>query len=122
MLFGFVALPVSAAPPPASSSGGTSGAINGACQADPNSVLCKDSQNATTKVTTFSKTLVNVLLYILGGVSVIVIIISGFFYATSSGDSNLITKAKNTLIYAVVGLVVAIMSYAIVNFVLVNLK
>jgi len=66
----------------------------------------------------FVKDLVNFLLYVLGAVSVIVIIFAGIFYTTSIGDAASITKAKNTLLYAVVGLVVAVLSYAIVNFVL----
>lgn len=42
----------------------------------------------------------------------------GILYTTSSGDSNKVTTAKNTIMYAVIGLVVAIFAYAIVNFVL----
>jgi biopolymer transport protein ExbB/TolQ len=49
---------------------------------------------------------------------VIVIFIAGILFATSSGDPALITKSKNALLYAVVGLVVAIMAYAIVNYVI----
>lgn len=61
--------------------------------------------------------IVNALLYVIGAVSVLAIIISGILYTTSGGDAALITKAKNTLLYSVVGLLVAIMAYAIVNFV-----
>ena len=63
------------------------------------------------------KTIVNVLLYIIGAVAVIVIIIAGFRYVTSGGDSSKIAAAKNTILYAVIGLIVAILAYAIVNFV-----
>lgn len=80
------------------------------------SPICKDRNKD--KVPAFVKTLVNVLLYVLGAVSVIVIVISGFFYATSGGDAALITKSKNTLLYAVVGLIVALLAYAVVNFVI----
>ena len=66
----------------------------------------------------FVKIMVNTLLYILGAVSVIVIIVSGIFFAISGGNATTITKAKNALLYAVVGLVVAIMAYAIVNYVI----
>lgn len=62
--------------------------------------------------------IVNVLLFVLGAIAVIVIVISGIKYATSDGDSGKVTSAKNTILYAVVGLVVAILAYAIVNFVL----
>jgi hypothetical protein len=91
---------------------------------DPNSpsgtAVCKGKD--TDKATPFIGTLVNMLLYVLGAVSVIVIIFAGIFYATSGGDATLITKAKNTLLYAVVGLVVAMLAYAIVNYVLNQFK
>lgn len=62
-------------------------------------------------------TIINVLLYIIGLISVIMIIIGGIRYATSNGDANSVTAAKNTILYAIVGLVVAIFAWAIVNFV-----
>ena len=64
------------------------------------------------------KKVVNLLLWAIGIVSVIMIIIGGIRYATSNGDSNNVTAAKNTIMYAVIGLVIAIFAYAIVNFVL----
>ena len=64
------------------------------------------------------KQVVNILLFVLGAIAVIVIVIGGIRYATSGGDSGQISAAKNTILYAVVGLVVAILAYAIVNFVL----
>lgn len=62
--------------------------------------------------------IINMLLFILGAIAVVMIVIGGIRYATSGGDSSSITSAKNTILYAVVGLVVAILAYAIVNFVL----
>ncbi|MDO4773870.1 MAG: hypothetical protein Q4A37_01965 [Candidatus Saccharibacteria bacterium] len=66
--------------------------------------------------------IVNVLLFVIGIISVIMIIIGGIRYATSNGDANSVTGAKNTILYAVVGLVVAIFAYAIVNFVVTQIK
>ena len=63
------------------------------------------------------KKVVNLLLWAIGIVSVIMIIIGGIRYATSNGDSNQVTAAKNTIMYAVIGLVIAIFAYAIVYFV-----
>ncbi len=63
------------------------------------------------------KTVVNVLLWAVGILSVIMIIFSGFRYITSAGDASKTKSAQNTLIYSVVGLIVAIMAYAIVNMV-----
>jgi type IV secretion system pilin len=64
------------------------------------------------------KTVVNVILYFLGAIAVFMIVLGGIRYTTSNGDPSGIKGAKDTIIYAVVGLVVAIMAYAIVNFVL----
>lgn len=63
-------------------------------------------------------TITNVLLYILGAISVIMIIIGGLRYVVSGGNSTNVTAAKNTILYAIVGIVVALLSYAIINFVL----
>ena len=67
------------------------------------------------------KKVVNLLLWAIGIVSVIMIIIGGFRYATSNGDSNQVSAAKNTIMYAVIGLVIAIFAYAIVKFVFVQI-
>lgn len=64
------------------------------------------------------KTVVNILLYILGSIAVIMIIIGGIRYTTSNGDSSNTKAGKDTILYAVVGLVVAILAFAIVNFVI----
>ena len=64
------------------------------------------------------KTVVNVLLWAVGILSVIMIIFSGLRYITSAGDASKTKSAQSTLIYSVVGLIVAIMAYAIVNMVI----
>jgi hypothetical protein len=61
--------------------------------------------------------LINTLLIVLGMIAVVMIVIGGIRYTTSNGDSGSIKSAKDTILYAVIGLIVAIMSYAIVNFV-----
>jgi len=68
------------------------------------------------------KTIVNILLYILGAIAVVMIVIGGIRYTTSNGDSGAITSAKNTILYSVIGLIVAILAYSIVNFVLTQFK
>ncbi len=60
----------------------------------------------------------NALIYLVGAVSVIMIIAGGFLYVISSGDPGRQKRARDTILYAVVGVVVAIVSYAIVNFVI----
>ena len=62
-------------------------------------------------------TIVNVLLFIIGAISVIVIIIAGIRYTSSGGNANAVAGAKNMLLYGIVGLVVAIFAFAVVSFV-----
>ena len=64
------------------------------------------------------KQFVNIFLFAVGALSVIMLIWGGIRYTTSAGDSNKVTAAKNTVLYAIVGLVVAILAYAIVNMVI----
>ena len=64
------------------------------------------------------KNIVNLMLWIVGVVSVIMLIFGSFRYVISNGDSTKVTAAKNTIMYAVIGLVLAIFAYAIVNFVI----
>lgn len=62
-------------------------------------------------------TIINVLSILVGAVSVIFIIIGGFRYVISNGDSNGVTAAKNTIMYAIVGLVVVLFAQVLVAFV-----
>jgi type IV secretory pathway VirB2 component (pilin) len=59
----------------------------------------------------------NTLLYVAGAVAVIIIIVAGIRYVTSTGDATRVKESKDTLLYAVAGLVVVILAYAIVHFV-----
>lgn len=63
----------------------------------------------------------NVLIFLVGAIAVIYLIIGGLRYVTSGGDSKAVTAAKDTILYAVIGIVVAVISYALVNFVLSSL-
>lgn len=67
------------------------------------------------------QTIVNILLFIIGAVAVIMLIIGGIRYVVSGGDQNAVTGAKNTILYAVIGIVVAVLAYAVVNFVITEL-
>lgn len=60
----------------------------------------------------------NTILYIVGIVSVIMLIWGGVRYILSGGDNKKVTDAKNTILYAIIGLIIAILAFAIVNFVL----
>lgn len=62
--------------------------------------------------------IINVIVGVLGVVAVAVIILGGVYYVTSQGEAAKIARAKNTILYGIVGLVVALLAFAIVNFVL----
>ena len=67
------------------------------------------------------KDVINVALGILAFITVLMIIIGGLNYTTSQGDATKVKKAKDTIMYGVIGLVIALLAFAIVNFVLANL-
>lgn len=91
---------------------------------DPLQDICADNsastvcENKDENANSLIKDLINVLLYVVGVLSVIMIIVSGIFYVISSGDAGRVAKAKNTLMYSIVGLVVAFVAYAVVNWVI----
>lgn len=62
--------------------------------------------------------ILDVIVGVVGVVAVAVIIIGGIFFVTSQGDASKVTRARNTILYGVVGLIVALLAFAIVNFVL----
>ena len=63
-------------------------------------------------------TIINVVLGVLGILAVAYIIYGGFMFTTAAGDANKTKKARETIMYGVIGLVVALLAFAIVNFVL----
>lgn len=62
--------------------------------------------------------IINVIIGVIGFVAVVVIILGGVQYTTSAGDPGKVKKAKDTILYGIVGLVIALLAFAIVNFVL----
>jgi len=85
--------------------------INGNCDA-------ADTDVGTQKIQDIVTLVVNIFSVIVGIVAVIMIIYGGFKYITSGGDSGNITSAKNTIIYAIIGLVVVALAQFLVQFVL----
>jgi hypothetical protein len=81
---------------------------------------CTTIGTCTTGETTVKDTvasIIKILFFFVGIVAVVMVLIGGFRYITSNGDSNQITSAKNTIIYALIGLVVAVLAQAVVAFV-----
>ncbi len=91
-----------------------------ACQALKGANKTTDDADKKKTVDGALKSVVNVLLFVIGGVSVIMIVVGGLRYVISNGESSAVSSAKNTILYAVVGLVIALFAYAIVNFVIKN--
>ncbi len=73
---------------------------------------------STSGVDSLIVSIVKIISYAVGVVAVIMIVYAGFLYITSGGDSGKITKAKNALIYAIIGLFIASLAQFIVHFVL----
>src|SRR4051812_11673489 len=74
--------------------------------------------DATAQINNIVHTTVNLLSFIVGIVAVIMIMIGGFRYITSGGNDTSVTAAKNTILYAVIGLVVVALAQIIVRFTL----
>ncbi len=71
----------------------------------------------STRLSNLVTSIVNIFSLVVGVVSVIMIIYGGFRYVTSGGESSNVTTAKNTIIYAIVGLIVVALAQFIVQFV-----
>lgn len=82
-----------------------------------NSVYCQNKDSGGAQVGGIIKTIVEVLLMAVGAISIIMIVIGGILFALSSGDAQKAAKARSTILYAVVGLIVSVFASAIVNFV-----
>lgn len=74
-------------------------------------------KDASVKTDDLIKNIIKTMFFIVGVLSVVMIIYGGIQFVLSVGNSTKVTNARNTILYAVVGLVVSIMAYAIVNFV-----
>lgn len=95
----------------------TDQACQGYAANDPNSpAICQAS--ASNDIGNIIQTVINILLFVVGAISVVMIIVGGIRYATSAGSADAVKAAKNTVLYAIVGLVVAFLAFAIVNWVL----
>lgn len=79
---------------------------------------CSDPTGQEESIANIIRTVINIFSAIVGSVSVIMIILGGFKYITSGGDSNNVSGAKNTIMYAIVGLVIVAFAQIIVQFVL----
>lgn len=91
--------------------------VNNATSGSQSTTGCEDTSGSLS-LSSLATKVVNFLSIIVGIVAVIMIIIGGFRYITSGGESGNVSGAKNTLIYAIVGLVIVALAQFIVHFVL----
>lgn len=66
-------------------------------------------------------TIINMIIFLIGIAAVIMVIIGGISYTMSQGDPSKTKKAKDTILYGIIGLIVALLAFAIVQFVLTQL-
>lgn len=96
-----------------------SDACDGIKLVDPNA-KCDSADDGQAGFKKLIKKVINIFSIVIGTVAVIMIIIGGFRYIISGGDSSATKGAKDTIMYAVIGLVVVLFAQVIVIFVLSN--
>jgi hypothetical protein len=84
---------------------------------NPSGASCS-ANDATEKVNRLIRTVVNLLSAVVGVVAVIMIIFGGLRYITSGGNDTSITSAKNTILYAIIGLIIVALAQVLVRFTL----
>lgn len=94
------------------------------CKKFPNDATCQDARKTTGREASASlvRNIIMGLIYLVGALSVIMIVYGGVQYIISAGNQDKLRLAKSTIMYAVVGLVVALLAYAIVSYVAGRLK
>lgn len=95
-----------------------SGNICNGTNASNSGASCSTSGSASSAFNKIITTIINIFSLVVGGVSVLMIIVGGFRYIISGGNDTNISGAKNTIIYALIGLVIVALSQLIVHFVL----
>ena len=88
---------------------------------DANTTIRSCYENGDNSFGFLVKKIINIFSIVVGAVSVIMIIIGGFRYVISGGDSSGVSNAKNTILYAIVGLVIVLFAQVIIRFVLTNI-
>lgn len=79
------------------------------------SLYCQNRGEGETKVKSTIGNVTNLLLMAVGAISIIMIVVGGILFALSNGDSSKVAKARNTVLYAAIGLMIALLASAIVN-------
>lgn len=88
----------------------------GSCETD--TANCASTSDPTERVNGLIRLIINIFSLVVGVIAVIMIIIGGLKYILSGGDSGNVTGAKNTILFAIVGLIIVALAQIIVRFVL----
>ncbi len=96
------------------------GSLNCGADVEVDKTGCAPSATAGTGLSDLIKKIINIFSVIVGVIAVVMIIVGGLKYITSGGDSSNVSGAKNTIIYAIVGLIIVALAQFIVHFVLSN--
>ena len=75
------------------------------------------TQCGTSSITGLFHSVTSILLFLIGAIAVIMIIVGALRYVLSAGDGKNTAAAKDTILYAIIGLVIALSAYAIISFV-----
>ena len=86
------------------------------CALNSSSAACKDLSKPD-GLSNILKNATNIVLFIAGALAVIMIIYGGIRYITAHGDEKQVKVAKDTIVYSVAGLIIAILAYALVTFI-----
>ena len=84
---------------------------------DPSTLRGECERDANTSFQNTVGSVIDVLSWVVGALSVVALVIAGFMYVASAGNPDTAKKAKSTIIYAVIGLIVAFAAQIIVRFV-----
>jgi hypothetical protein len=107
-----------AAPALAQTSPDITGGLCAGANLDVNNPDCDSQTDAVQKLNNLIRRVINLLSIIVGFVAVVMIIIGGLRYITSGGSDTGVTSAKNTILYAIIGLIIVALAQLLVRFVL----
>lgn len=80
--------------------------------------VCSTFTTQESDINTLISAVINIFSIVVGIIAVIMIVFGGFRYITSGGDSTKVTSARNTILYAIIGLIIVALAQFIVKFVL----
>lgn len=87
-----------------------------------NEAKSEDQQESLDGDTGVFAVITQVLLFLVGAISVIMLVVGGIRYVVSGGDSSAVQSAKSTILYAIVGIIISLIAFAVVRFVISNLS